>query len=94
MCLHVHECVYSQSCIETSRSYPYGCPHILLVIACSCCCARSSFYLVYEYYARWHKQTVQCQYDNIIVSVLELLCMHVVLVEYPCNDRHSLYIYS
>ena len=41
-CVFVCGCGYSQSCIETSRSYPYGCPHILLLLACTCCCACNS----------------------------------------------------
>ena len=33
------------------------------------------------------------KYDNIIVLVVELLCMDVVLVEYPCNGVHVLLYY-
>ena len=32
------------------------------------------------------------KYDNIIVPVVELLCMHVVLLEYPCNGVHVLIV--
>lgn len=33
------------------------------------------------------------KYDNIIVPVVELLSMHLVLLEYPCKCRHVLYSY-